>query len=228
MTADTDPGSWRDRVRDPALTAMLIVQCFIIFLAGPFVAAGYYGSRLAMEVSGLAFALLVILVARSPVATVIAAAATFFTLAGSSLSFFLPATALLPIFVHIGSIGSFSVVGYVVGSAVFAPGAVTGHRILGAIVLYLNFGMMIGTGYRVLWDFIPGSLSGIPSGTEPWQAAGTILYFSFVTLTTVGFGDLVPVHPLARGLANLEGVIGQLYPATILARLITLQLDARR
>jgi Ion channel len=227
VAADDQHGSWRDRVRDPALTAMFIVQCFMIFLAGPFVAAGYLGSRVAMELAGLAFAVLVILASRGPITTTIATLATFLTLAGSVLSYSAPTT-LVPILVHIGTVGSFGVVGYVVGSAVFAPGLVTAHRVLGAIVLYLNFGMLGATGYRVLWDFIPGSLSGLPSGAEPWQAVGTIMYFSFVTLTTIGFGDLVPVHPLARGLANLEGVIGQLYPATILARLITLQLEARR
>jgi hypothetical protein len=56
----------------------------------------------------------------------------------------------------------------------------------------------------------------------------TILYFSFTTLTTTGFGDITPMHPFARSLTNLEAVIGQLYPATILARLVTLELEHRR
>ena len=55
-----------------------------------------------------------------------------------------------------------------------------------------------------------------------------LVYFSLVTLTSVGYGDLVPVHPLARSLANLESIIGQLFPATILARLVTLELEGRR
>jgi hypothetical protein len=52
------------------------------------------------------------------------------------------------------------------------------------------------------------------------------MYFSFVTLTTIGYGDITPIHPFARSLANLEGIFGQLYPATLLARLITLELAA--
>jgi hypothetical protein len=55
-----------------------------------------------------------------------------------------------------------------------------------------------------------------------------LLYFSFTTLTTAGFGDITPLHPLARNLANLESVIGQLYPATLLARLVSLELEHRR
>ncbi len=58
--------------------------------------------------------------------------------------------------------------------------------------------------------------------------ASSVIYFSFVTLTSVGYGDIVPVHPVARALANLEGIIGQLFPATLLARMVTLELEDRR
>jgi hypothetical protein len=60
------------------------------------------------------------------------------------------------------------------------------------------------------------------------KAYGSILYFSFVTLTSVGYGDIVPVHPFARTLSNLEAILGQLFPATLLARLITLELERHR
>jgi len=55
-----------------------------------------------------------------------------------------------------------------------------------------------------------------------------LVYFSLTTLTTTGFGDIVPVHAIARSLATLEAVIGQLYPATLLARLVTLEAQNRR
>jgi hypothetical protein len=48
------------------------------------------------------------------------------------------------------------------------------------------------------------------------------MYFSFVTLTTVGYGDVLPVHPVARSLAMLEAVVGPLYIAILLARLVSL------
>jgi hypothetical protein len=81
---------------------------------------------------------------------------------------------------------------------------------------------MFGTIYRLIWYLIPGSLTNIPYGVS-WQADATIVYFSFVTLASTGFGEIVPVHPLLRTLANVEAIIGQLYPATMLARLITLE-----
>ena len=53
-------------------------------------------------------------------------------------------------------------------------------------------------------------------------------YFSFVTLTSTGYGDVFPVHPVARSLCNLETILGQLYPATLLARLVSLEIEGRR
>ena len=64
--------------------------------------------------------------------------------------------------------------------------------------------------------------------TAQAQASGALIYYSFVTLTTIGYGDIVPVNSFARGLANLEAIIGQLYPATLLARFVTLELESRR
>ena len=58
--------------------------------------------------------------------------------------------------------------------------------------------------------------------------AGNLIYFSLITLTTTGYGDIVPMHAYARGLVNIEAVIGQLYPATLLARLVTLELKSRQ
>jgi hypothetical protein len=54
------------------------------------------------------------------------------------------------------------------------------------------------------------------------------VYFSFTTMTSTGFGDIIPLHPFARSAANLEAVMGQLFPATLLARLVTLEIEARR
>jgi Ion channel len=84
------------------------------------------------------------------------------------------------------------------------------HRILGAIV---PVPALRAAGNRRIpadVDLIPNSLSGVPSEASSVQASGALMYFSFVALTTIGFGDIVALHPFARGLANLEGVVGQL------------------
>jgi hypothetical protein len=75
---------------------------------------------------------------------------------------------------------------------------------------------------------VPTAFSGLQPLQDNLAVASNLIYFSFVTLTSVGYGDIVPVHPVARSLTNVEQVIGQLYPATLLARLVTLELKWRR
>jgi hypothetical protein len=107
-----------------------------------------------------------------------------------------------------------------VGYRVFAPGRVTSDRIMGAIALYLLFGVAWGNAYEIVALADPAAFNAEPDpgrGIERW------FYFSFVTLTTVGYGDVTPVSRAARVLAIGEALVGQLYPAIILARLVTLQ-----
>ena len=54
-----------------------------------------------------------------------------------------------------------------------------------------------------------------------------MIYFSVMTLTTVGYGDITPIHPMARALAMLEAVIGQLFPVILIARLVAMELQFR-
>jgi hypothetical protein len=113
--------------------------------------------------------------------------------------------------------------GTIVARAVFRTGRVTYHRIVGAVLLYL----LVAVGFATLFMFvglsIPDAFKGI-SFEDDAALASKLFYLSFTTLTSTGYGDIVPVHPLARSLCNIEAVIGQLYPATLLARLVTLQL----
>jgi hypothetical protein len=82
--------------------------------------------------------------------------------------------------------------------------------------------------YGLTEALAPGAfnISGSPAGGA--ARGETFYYFSIVTLTTVGFGDITAAHPFARSLVMLEALIGQLYPAILIARLVTLQLETRR
>ena len=115
----------------------------------------------------------------------------------------------------------------VVARAVFAPGKVNFHRVIGAILLYLNIGLIFVALYCFVALLEPNAFGGLLPLSDNLAIAGNLIYFSFVTLTSVGYGDIVPLHPFARGLANIEAIIGQLYPATLLARLVTLELEHR-
>ena len=95
---------------------------------------------------------------------------------------------------------------------------------MGAILLYLAIGLTFVALYTFVGLLIPDAFSGMAITDTP-TLASTIIYFSFGTLTTAGPGDIAAMHPIARSLSNVEAMIGQLYPATLLARLVTLEIE---
>lgn len=104
-------------------------------------------------------------------------------------------------------------------------GPVTVHKIRGAIAAYLLIGITWAFLYGLLDQLLPQALS-LPAVGEGYSLArqGTITYFSFITLTTLGYGDITPTHDISRMFAVMEALIGQLYPATLLARLVSLEI----
>ncbi len=116
---------------------------------------------------------------------------------------------------------------WVVVRAVYAPGPITYHRIQGAILLYLTIGVFFASVYAVAASL---SIHGVKGLTLQLHSSlpTEVVYFSFVTLTTVGYGDFAPVDPLIRGFSNIEAIVGQLYPATLLARLVSSEVRVSR
>ena len=118
---------------------------------------------------------------------------------------------------------------YVVFLQVSREGPVTAHRIRGAIALYLLIAMLFAFLYSLAEELAPGSFNMPGSWLRTASTSGeAFYYFSIVTMTTVGFGDITAVHPLVRSLVMLEALIGQLYPAILIARLVTLEIETRR
>ena len=95
-------------------------------------------------------------------------------------------------------------------------------------MVYLNFGTIFASVFSLIWDLSPAAFANLASPTAGPTELATMLYFSLTTLTTTGYGDIVPVDPFARSLANLESVLGQFYLAITVARLVTLELEDRR
>ena len=111
---------------------------------------------------------------------------------------------------------------------VFAEGPITSQRIQGAIAAYLLVALMFAAAYSWLNADVPHAFNGVAPfelGNDPMQG---FVYFSFVTLTTTGYGDVTPVAPFARSLAMFEAVLGQLFPAIMLARLVSMELYYRQ
>ena len=112
---------------------------------------------------------------------------------------------------------------------VYRPGPITGHRVRGAIAAYLLIAILFAYSYLLVSALVPGSFQ-IPAWVpQTGTARGEVFfYFSIVSLTTVGFGDITAIHPAARSLVMMEALIGQLYPAILIARLVTLEIESRR
>jgi hypothetical protein len=109
------------------------------------------------------------------------------------------------------------------------PGPVSVHRVMGGVAAYLLIGLTWAFGYKLLLEMIPDAIhfqtpltAGVATG-EP----GRLIYFSFEILTTVAFGDAYPVHRIARSLSIAEALIGQLYPAILIATLVGMALQVR-
>jgi hypothetical protein len=101
---------------------------------------------------------------------------------------------------------------------------------MGAVAAYLLLGMIWSLAYYLITLPIPEafSIQGPFAQGDGESLQSHLFYFSFVTLTTLGYGDIVPVHPIVRMLVILEGVAGQLFPAILIARLVSLQVQSKR
>jgi hypothetical protein len=104
-------------------------------------------------------------------------------------------------------------------------GRISADKIYGAICVYLLVGFAWAFGYAIMELMDPGSFSGVVDTDR--ADVGRVLqmrYFSFATLTTLGYGDIVPRSPAARTLATLEAMMGQVYLAVLIARLVGLHI----
>lgn len=126
------------------------------------------------------------------------------------------------------SIGALLILTFLVLQHVFRDGPITADRVRGAILAYLLLGLVWAFAYELVELTYPGAVLMGGQTLKDANPTHTFGYFSFVTLTTLGYGDIVPVHPIARSLAVAEALIGQLYPAILIGRLVSLQISSRQ
>jgi hypothetical protein len=100
--------------------------------------------------------------------------------------------------------------------------AIVSEHLYAALSAYLLAGNFFGVCYWLLEETWPGSLAYQAGGADQGLSLAGAIYFSFVTLATLGYGDVVPRSLPARGLAIVEAVAGQLYLAVMVARLVSL------
>lgn len=212
------------RYRDPALTALVVLETVWLFGLAPFEQLHTVPRIVNGVVNGLIVAIVMVVCSGNRPAELTVIAATAADVAASLLRHAAPSdlTVAIDLAARLTFLLALSVV---IGGAVFAQGDVTHHRVVGAIAIYLNVALTFAFVYRAIDVLAPHAFSVANFGSSVF--GGRYVYFSFVTLTTTGFGDILPVHPFARSMATLEAVFGQLFPATLLARLVSLQITSR-
>ena len=210
-------GAWKALRRfwesDRGLSAFLGILVVFLFVLPPLVGPEGRGRGLVVD---LGFsALLLVGVAALSARPVVRAALFGLVLAATAVRwgpFSIQATVA-------AGLASIAAMTLVVLAQAFRAGPVNVHRVQGAVAAYLLLGLVWALAYELVALGAPGAFSGTGLGGD---VRPDFIYFSFVTLTTVGYGDVTPVDPVARSLAVAEGLTGQLYPAILLARLVSL------
>jgi voltage-gated potassium channel Kch len=214
---------------DTSLTALLAFLCLDLFLLQPLGQHGVVGGLVLSMVFSLMLVSGVGAVAKSMLTTLSVGGIVLVALVlhwlrvwagGQSLAMSDAATAAI-----------FCIVlALVVLAQVFREGPITSHRIQGAVAVYLLLALAFASGYQLIELQWPHAFAPPPAtATSPAAGLGSrFVYFSLVTLTTVGYGDISAVHPVARSLVTMEALVGQLFPAILLARLVSMEVVHRR
>jgi hypothetical protein len=208
--------------REPGwqFSLMLALEILFLFVAVPALSSGDANrnvvSLLQLVLAGTAIAL----IAKSPWLRVVLATSFGLTLLTRFVPGLLPQAATLSM-----SFAYNFLVTVVMCRAVFGPGDVNHHRIAGAIFIYLNVALLFALAFIGLYLFTPDAINGLPPGATVHFSEA--VHLSFTTLTTIGDGPVTPASPFAKSLADMEEMIGHLFPAVLLSRLVGLHLSRK-
>ena len=108
---------------------------------------------------------------------------------------------------------------------VLFSGPIDGNKIVGAICIYLLMGLIWALLYLFIAQTIPDAFNGLEQRVW-YDNFADVAYFSFVTLTTLGYGDISPIVPIARFLVYMEAIVGVFYMAILVASLIGIRVSA--
>jgi len=214
--------------QEKGLTAMLVFLILSIFVALPLETLNVVSPTLVGAIMTLLILSGVMAMAGRGLMTVVVALIAVASLLARWLTVFHPGrtVAIWDLSLAMVAIGWFTAF---VLQQIFRAGPITADRIRGSILAYLLLGIVWCLAYQLVNVFVPDAFR-FPESQIPvyGRLNHHLVYFSFITLTTVGYGDITPVYPVARTLATAEGLIGQLYPAILIARLVSLELSQRQ
>ena len=226
MDHDPSPGTPGARFRRAreALVSVFNQRCFYLFAAlllliilVPFMEGSRTGRLVLNIVNVLVLVAAAVAVSRSRLCLTLAAMLGALIIACQVLARIVEEPALRIISAGFGTAFYFLTVSYLL-AYVIRREVLTLDKLYGAAAAYLMLGILWFYFYLILLHFHPGAFA-IAGNPMLKPVLSEILYFSFTVLTSTGFGDIVPAHPMARMLCVLQQILGVLYIAILIARL---------
>jgi hypothetical protein len=208
-------------------TVQLLIALALFFIWAPFVEEIEGGELIVSGLFSLVLIAGVVAVANRKRVLVIAIVLAIPAIAGRWINHFHPDLIPPAVFLVAGLILIAFVVGNLLRFVLRAP-SVNTEVLCASISAYLMLGLMWTMAYWLVDQLTPGGAFSFNTNAGPRSINGfNGFYFSFITLSTVGFGDITPVSRMARWLAAMEAMTGLLYVAVLIARLVSLYSTAK-
>jgi hypothetical protein len=203
-------------------TVGLLISLVVLFICAPFVEEIKGGDLIVTGLFSLVLLAGVFAVADRKRIMVIAIVLAIPAIAGRWVNHFGPDLVSAAVFLTAGLILIAFVVANLLRFVLRAP-SVNVEVLCASIAAYLLLGLMWAMAYWLVDQMTPGGAFSFNTNAGPQSMKGfTGFYFSFITLSTVGYGDITPVSRTARWLAAMEAMTGLLYVAVLIARLVAL------
>ena len=202
-------------------TVQLLIALALLFTFVPFVEEIEGGELIASFLFSLVLLSAILAVAERKRVLIIALVLAVPAIAGRWINHFRPDLVPPAVFLVGGLILIIFVVAHLLRFVLRAP-SVTTEVLCASISAYLMLGLMWTMAYWLVDQLTPGAFSFNTNAGKQSMNGFNAFYFSFITLSTVGYGDITPVSRIARWLAAMEAMTGLLYVAVLIARLVSL------
>ena len=203
-------------------TVQLLIALALFFIWAPFVEEIEGGELIVSGLFSLVLLAGIVAVADRKRVLVIAIVFAIPAIAGRWINHFRPDLIPPAVFLVAGLILIAFVIANLLRFVLRAP-SVNTEVLCASISAYLMLGLMWTMAYWLVDQLTPGGAFSFNTNTGTRSMNGfTGFYFSFITLSTVGYGDITPVSRIARWLAAMEAMTGLLYVAVLIARLVSL------
>ncbi len=215
-----------DHTSEVGLTLFLAILCVLLFVVYPFFQPDFFG-QLVVSISMSLLLLSSALATAGRRTRLLVLGLAVLPIVARWLYHFWPSRLFLDAYLGL-TLAYLGFTAFALLRQVLKGGRVSSHRVRGAVAAYLVLGLAWAFLYALVELHQPSSFDFGSSFADVSRWIGTLVYFSYVTLSTLGYGDVTPVGSLARHFAVLEALVGQLYLVVLLARLVSLQVAGRQ